>query len=702
MPDRALVRDRRPDEQQKESPMVQNQWNDAEAARHSTPLEKLVYVSRLLGSDPSLVLHGGGNTSAKDSVRNLAGDRLDVLFVKGSGWDMATIEAPGFPGVDLNYLRKLRPLAALGDIEMVNELRTHLLNAESPTPSVEALLHAFLPHRFILHSHADAIISLTNQSDGEKAVRGLFGRKLAFVPYIMPGFALAKCCADIFDADSEVEGLLLYRHGLVTFADTAAEAYSRHIEFVTLAEEEAARRARLKTTPAVARSSGPSRDRAAHFMAALRKAFIRRGFRPVLSLMDSAEAVAFCDNKRLVDAAQRGPLTPDHVIQTKRLPLAVPVGLFESGSYGNSLEGCFDRYVRDYEAYFHKQAARRDGGLRMLDPLPRVVLVPGLGVIAAGNTARQAAAIRDIYEHTVSVISLVETGGQYEALPASDIFDVEYWSLEQAKLGKRAAGAPLQGKTAIVSGAASGIGKAVSLELAAAGACVAMLDRDELRLREAEADIRSGCRSGNAVRGFPVDVTSQSAVAQCFAETAIWTGGIDIVVQNAGVFPRNQTVEEMDSSQWSLSMQVNVDGALRVMSRAMHWLRQNHDGGDILVIASKNVPAPGKQAAAYSVGKAAQTQLARVCALEGGEYGIRVNTIHPHMVFDTGIWTPEMLASRAAAYGMTVDEYRQNNLLKTGITSADVARTVRALVDGSFAKTTGAQIPVDGGSERTL
>lgn len=683
--------------------MVLNRWNDNDASRCSSPLEKLVYVSRLMGADPALVLHGGGNTSVKDTARNLLGEKQDVLFVKGSGWDMAAIEAPGFPGVDLNHLRKLRLLPTLGDIEMVNELRTHLLNADSPTPSVEALLHAFLPHQFILHSHADAIITLTNRSGGEELVRNIFEHRLAFVPYIMPGFDLARQCANIYDESPQAEGLLLFRHGLVTFGDTAAEAYGRHIEFVAMAEE-AASRSTLRTVSGnkPVTPQKPDREQAALVMACIRSEFTRHGLRPGLSLLDTPEALRFAANPQMTEAALRGPLTPDHVIQTKRVPMLLHLESFDREDIASTLCQQFDEYAERYGDYFREQAARRGNGLVMLDPLPRVIIVPGLGVITCGLTFTQAAAVRDIYEHTINVIAEVEAGGTYEALSPSDIFDVEYWSLEQAKLKRGTGAAPMQGRTAIVTGAANGIGRAIAEELAAAGACVALLDRDEQKLRSAETVVRKKCRNGNSVRCFAADVTSGPSIAHCFRETVLWSGGIDVVVQNAGVFPKNQPVEEMDSLQWDLSMRVNVDGALHVASQAIHWMKLNACGGDIAVVASKNVPAPGKMAAAYSVGKAAQTQLARVCALEGGEFGIRVNILHPHMVFDTGIWTPEMLASRAAAYGMTVDQYKRNNLLKTSISSSDVARTVRALVDGSFSKTTGAQIPVDGGSERTL
>jgi len=676
--------------------MVTNRWQQPAA------LDELVYASRLLGADPALVLHGGGNTSAKARCKNILGEPLDVLYVKGSGTDMAVIEAAGFPALDLAYLRKLEPLPALSDEEMVNQLRTHLLDAGAPSPSVEALLHAFLPHPFIFHTHPDAILVLTNQPQGERLVQDLFGKRLAIVPYCMPGFALAKLCAHVYARAPHCEGLVLLHHGLVTWGETGREAYGRTIEFVRMAERSlpgpsAAAVPRGKPGPAVPSESVP------RCMAAARRALAGKGLSCVLALNNEPEALSFASDPHLRDAALRGPLTPDHVLYTKRVPMIVESeGPWTEESFAAAFGKALEGYCSSYEGYFRANAKERTSSLVMLDPLPRVVLAPGLGVLCIGKTARQARIVSDLYQHTMEVITETEQVGLYEALPAADIFDVEYWSLEQAKLKKSGPAPRLRGKTALITGAAGGIGAAIAREFVSAGACVALMDRDEERLQRTAGELYNACKDGNSVRGLVADVASATAVGRCFEEVVRWTGGIDIVVQNAGLFPSNEPVEEISEAQWRQSLSVNVDGALHVCGQALRWMGLNHSGGDLLVVASKNVPAPGRNAGAYSVAKAAQTQLARVCALEGGERGIRVNILHPHLVFDTGLWSAELLASRAAAYKMSVEEYCRNNLLRTSITSKDVARAALALVDGSFSKTTGAQIPLDGGSERTL
>lgn len=681
--------------------MARDRWDEGEAKKFKTPLEQRVYTSRLLGADPDLVLHGGGNTSCKATARNLVGEEMEVLYIKGSGWDLATIEAPGFPAVDLAYLRKLRALDALSDPDMVNELRTHMMNAASPTPSVEALLHAFLPHRFIDHTHADAALALTNQPDGEAIVRKLYGGRVGIVPYIMPGFALAKRCAEIYEENPKVEGLILLKHGVFSMGETAEESYRRMIDIVSRAEDEIARRRKggaARTPPAPA-----DRDAASVALATIRRAYAERGFRAVLNVLETDEARAFAADPKLRDASQRGPLTPDHVIRTKAKPMAIAgVALGDRVAFRAAVESGLDAYAEDYRRYFETHAPRAAEKLTMLDPWPRVLLVEGLGVVTVGKTYKDAGVALDLYEHTVRTIALAEEIGRYEALPVEDLFDMEYWTLEQAKLGKPSAGPALRGKTAVVTGAASGIGRAVAEGYARAGACVLLMDRDEGRLKEAVDALGKVCKDGNKVRAARADVTSAEDVARAFREAALWTGGVDVVVQNAGVFPPSQGIDELVDADWSLAMRVNVDGARHVTAEALRWMKRNCAGGDIVVIASKNVPAPGKRASAYSVSKAAQTQLARVAALEGGPHGIRVNMLHPHMVFDTGIWTDAVLAERAKAYGLTVAEYKTNNLLKTEIASADVARAALALVDGSFSKTTGAQIPLDGGSDRTL
>lgn len=668
--------------------MVRNRWNPTEAAGFHTELEQRVYSSRLLGMDPELVMHGGGNTSAKGILPDLFGEPQNVLFIKGSGWDLATIQAPGFPAVKLDPLLKLRHLDELDDLKMMNALRTQLLDAKAPDPSVEALLHAFLPHRFVDHTHADAVLTLTNQPDGEQRVREVFGDRVAIVPYVMPGFQLAKLCAEIFEKSPDVEGMVLMKHGIFSFGQTAKESYDRMISLVELAESAAGT---LEPFPETAKDDAG----AGEWMQAIRSEMLRRGFPSVLALDDSAPTVALSVRADAATLSQRGPLTPDHVIRTKRVPL------FVAGSR-ETLARAMDQYAEEYRRYFARNSKLRAVERTMLDPWPRVFLVPGVGAICAGATRKDAAIARDIFSHTAAVILRAESLSGYEALPEPEIFDVEYWVLEQAKLKLGPKKLPLSGKVAAITGAASGIGRAIATELAEQGAVVHLLDRDASALESARALVANACRAGNTAHASMADVTSRSETAAAMARIVRESGGLDILVVNAGIFPESSPVEQLPPSEWEKSMRVNLDGAFHTCAEALKHMKRQGAGGDIVFVASKNVPAPGKGAAAYSVAKAGQAQLARVCALEAAGDGIRVNMLHPHLIFDTGFWTEAKIAERAKAYGMTPAEYRANNLLRTELTSRDVARAAFALVSGMFSKTTGAQIPVDGGSDRTL
>lgn len=674
--------------------MVRNRWNDDEASKLSREIDRRVYTSRLLGQDPELVLHGGGNTSAKDVAKDILGEETRVIYIKGSGWDLGTIEAPGLPAVRLDPLLRLRKLDKLSDPDMVNELRAQLLDSKAPDPSVEALLHAFLPHRYVDHTHADAVLTLTNQPNGEALVREVYGNRVGIVPYVMPGFQLAKLCAEVYESNPDVEGLVLLRHGIFSFGETAKQSYDRMISLVQAAEKRLG-----KPKPRNVRVQVPE-SAATLWMQAIRRELVGRGFPCVLQRLATDEAIAFASDPQAARYACQGPVTPDHVIRTKRLPLVVPASLVESGEEA-ALSRLLDDYRAQYDEYFAAQCRGKKVEREKLDPWPRVFLIPGVGVVTVGATAKAAAIARDIYEHTVTVVTNAEAMGGYEALDAGDIFDVEYWVLEQAKLKLGPKSLGLSGKVAVVTGAASGIGLSTARALAEQGACVFALDWQEPSA-EREKELKSACRSGNLARWLRADVSDRVAMERAARAVIDQTGGVDIVVVNAGVFPPSATIESISPEDWERSLRVNLSGAFHTLAVFLPWMKAQKAGGDIVFIASKNVPAPGSQAGAYSVAKAGQTQLARVAALEAGAAGIRVNTLHPHLVFDTAIWTEEVLSSRAKAYGMSVDQYKRNNLLKTELSSRDVAKATIALVSGAFGKTTGAQIPLDGGSDRTL
>lgn len=653
-------------------------WNEAEAARYPSDLALRVYTSRLLGRDPSLVLHGGGNTSVKLRSENILGEAEDLLCVKGSGWDLETIEEAGFPAVRLDHLVALAKLPALGDPEMVNELRTHMTVASAPTPSVEAILHAIIPHKYVDHTHADAVIAITNTADGEARIRDIYGFDVVVIPYVMPGFDLARLCAERFaaEANERTRGMVLMNHGIFSFGATARESYERMIELVSRAEDHLdSHGAWALDFPAPADESRALRND----IAALRNAIsCSAGFPMLLATHRDDRSLAFARRDDLAQISQRGPATPDHVIRTKRIPLL-----------GRDVAA----YVEAYQAYFNEIAPQARDPKTMLDPAPRVVLDPEFGLCTAGRSARDAAIIADIYQHTIDIILRAEALGGWQALPAKDIFDVEYWDLEQAKLKKAGSPPVFAGEVALVTGAASGIGRACAESLLQRGAAVIGLDIDPAITEILDHP---------AWLGLPCDLTDEAALLEALETGVRCFGGLDMLVLNAGTFPPGCRIESLDSAEWRRVFDINLHANLTLMRECHPLLKEAPNNGRVVIIASRNVLAPGAGAAAYSASKAALNQLGRVATLEWATDGIRVNTLHPDAVFDTGIWTEETLKARAGHYGLSVEQYKTRNLLKTEITSRDVAELVAAMCGPLFAKTTGGQLPIDGGSDRVV
>ena len=652
-------------------------WNDAEAATFTGPLGPRVYTSRLLGRDKSLVLHGGGNTSVKLRERNLLGEDIDVLHVKGSGWDLEFIEPAGFTPVDLAYVRRLGGLPALPDPQMVSELATHTLRAGAPAPSVETILHALLPYRYVDHTHADAFLSLSNSPDGARRVRDLYGDKVVVIPYVMPGFDLAASCAKLFAAQAKpgTIGMVLLSHGVFSFGEDARESYERMITLVSMAEEELARRKAWQVS--LPPATPPAFDRLA--AATLRREVSRVAGAPMIARCNAEDSfLSFARHPKAADMTQRGPATPDHVIRTKPRPML-----------GRDVA----RYAEEYRNYFAKNESAAKERNTMLDPAPRLALDPELGLVSFGRSAKDAGIVEDIYGHTVDVILRAEALGGWVALEDRYLFEVEYWDLEQAKLRKAGAPPAFAGEVALVTGAASGIGKAAVESFLKRGAAVVALDRnpaiDTLWKR---AD----------VLGLAVDVTDAAALAAALDKAVRRFGGLDMLVLNAGIFPASKKLEDIDPETWRTTLGVNTEASLRLMQLAHPLLRLAPRGGRIVVIGSKNVPAPGPGAGAYSASKAALNQLARIAALEWGKDNIRVNSLHPNAVYDTAIWTDEVLAARAKAYNLTVEQYRTNNLLRTEVRSTDVAELAAEMCGPLFARTTGAQVPVDGGNDRVV
>lgn len=653
-------------------------WDDQEARRYVGDLAQRVYTSRLLGREKSLVLHGSGSTSVKIREKNVLGEEEDILYMNGIDRDLEEIEADGFSPVRLKHLIRLANLDSLSDIRLANEIKSNIINASAPALGLDAISHAVLPYKYVDHAHADAVLAITNTPRGLERVREIYGDSVVIIRYARSGFPLAKICAETFPSEvgENTIGIVFMQHGIVSCGETARVSYERMIDLVTRAEQYLiARGARPILIPTIAAPDKPMR----HELAALRQAVSASAGLPVImSSHTDPQCLSFARRNDVSSISQKGPATPDHVIRTKRLPL---VG----------------RNVQEFHvAYEHYFAAHTpDGGqsLTMLDAAPRVILDPEFGMCAIGHTAKEAAIVNDIYRHTMEIILTATTLEEYQALPAQDFFDVEYAELEQAKLREQSELPMFAGEIALVTGAASGIGKACVEAFLARGTAAVGLD---INPRITQMFDRVD------FLGLHCDVTDEDAVGQALEATVKTFGGLDILVLNAGIFPPGCRIDSLQSSEWRRVMRVNLDANLALMREAYPLLRASPRHGRVAIVGSRNVPAPGPGAAGYSASKAALTQLARVAALEWGKDGIRVNIVNPDRVFDTGIWTEDVLRARAEYYGMTVEQYKKKNVLRVEITSHDVGELVAEICGPLFAKTTGAQVPIDGGSERVI
>lgn len=654
---------------------MKNLWNDQEAAEYTGDLAQRVYTARLLGRDPSLVLHGGGNTSVKVREKNIFGKQEDILYVKGSGGNMATIDATGFSPCRMSHLLKLAKLEALTDTQMMDEFKASMTRLSAPAPSVEAILHAILPAKFVDHTHADVLIAVMNSPDGEARVREIYGDSVVIVPYVLPGFKLAKACAAALQSQSNAKttGMVLLNHGIFTWGATAKESYDRMIELVGLAKaylvKKAASPVRLSGSPV---NRPPRGD-----IAAVRRAISAAAGAPmIVATHADPVSLGFAQRTDVAELSQRGAATPDHVIRTKAVPLV-----------GRDVQA----YTKSYESYFAKHAGGRN--LTRLDPAPRVILDAEFGLCTAGRTAKEAGVAADIYRQTIDIILQAEALGGWRPLPRQDLFDMEYWEPQQAKLHLAEVRPPFSGEVALVTGAASGIGKACVDSLLQRGAAVVGLDISPgITSLYSRADFK----------GIVCDLTKETDVTAAIEQAVRAFGGLDILILNAGIFPKSTPLAELPTEQWRKVIGVNLDATFALMRECHPLLKLAPRGGRVAIIGSKNVPAPGPGAAAYSASKAAVNQLARVAALEWGKDRIRINSVHPNMVFDTALWTPELLASRAKHYGLSVEEYKTNNVLRVEVTSRDVAEMAAEMCGPLFAKTTASQIPIDGGNERVI
>jgi rhamnose utilization protein RhaD (predicted bifunctional aldolase and dehydrogenase)/NAD(P)-dependent dehydrogenase (short-subunit alcohol dehydrogenase family) len=651
---------------------MKNRWNDDEAAMSTSDLELRAYTSKLIGADPALVLHGGGNTSVKSTEIDRFGDHRDIIWVKASGFDLGTMGPEGFTALDLESVRRLGQLNELSDTDMVNEVLRARLDSNAAAASIEAIVHALIPFKFVDHSHADAILTISNSPGGKDRFASIFGERVLVLPYVKPGFDLAlQFREQIAQHDlSAFDAVVLEHHGIFTFSDNARSSYAMMISIVDEAEQHLSKEFGKPDFPAPAQ-----RDSLA--TARIRKCVSELAGSPVISR--KSITVAPEQVERFGTLLKGGTLTPEHVIHNKPFPALL----------GDEPEVGLRAFRNEYSGYF---ARATEEGLSMMPPFPHWALNNDGSTRSFGPNLKRASISADVGEATLKAMYYADRMNGWQGLSEEDLRGLEYWELEQAKLKRQKPPSALTGKIAVVAGSASGIGLACAEHLAEKGAVVVGLDISPSILKTMDKP---------GFEGLVCDLTDERAVVEALRYTVDCYGGLDILVTSAGIFRTGDPIETLDDDSWDQTLAINLSAHRKVLKQAIPYLRHGIDPG-VVFIASRNVAAPGAGAAAYSVSKAGLTQLMRVAALELAREGITVNAVHPDAVFDTGLWTEEALAKSAGRYGLSVEEYKTRNLLKSEISSKDVARAVSAFVDGTLPRTTGAQLPVDGGNDRVI
>lgn len=690
---------------------MKNLWSEKEA-KGLEGIDLLVYRSRLIGREPALVLRGGGNTSLKHEETDFRGRVTSVMRIKGSGADLRTIQRDQFPGIRMGDLQPLLERKDMSDEEMVAYLSHCLLEPGSPRPSIETLLHGFLPHPHVEHTHADAILTLTNTVDGKRHVEALFGKDAIWIPYRRPGFRLSREVADAMRRNPSARCAILEKHGLITWGNTARQSYDATIEMNSRAEKYARDKGRGKRLfGAVVQEPLPAASRRAVFTRIapyLRGLLSKTGdgaFQgAVLAFDDSAAVLEFVGSEAGPQVALAGPATPDHLLYTRARPMFVPrpaAGDPERAAAIDALKQAMakalEKYIAWYGVFFKKHASRQTP---KLNPSPRVILLPGIGMVTAWKDSESARLVAEIYRHSVQIMRGSQGLGEYRSLGMKDSFEVEYWPLELYRMNLAPPEKQLARRIALVSGAASGIGRAIARQLALEGCHVVVTDRDLAGVESLADEINRLVGSERAL-AQAMDVTNEVSVQKAFDATLLAYGGLDILVSNAGI-AHCCPIDRMARDDWERSFDVNATGHFLVSRQALRILKDQGLGGSMIFIASKNVLAPGKDFGAYSASKAAQNQLARILAIEGGPFGIRVNTINPDAVFEgSRLWSAEMREERARAHGIKPDEleefYRRRNLLGVRVTAEDVAEASVWLAGDRSAKTTGCIITTDGG-----
>ena len=673
------------------------------------------YSARLLGADPELVLHGGGNTSVKSTFVDLFGNMKKVLHVKGSGWDLETIEPEGHPAVNLEPLIKLRKLEKLSDEDMVAIQRQNLINPNSPNPSVETLLHAFIPEKFIDHTHSISILAIANQPNAAEICKEVFGDKLGIVPYVMPGFDLAISALNYYELISEklalsnkkIEGLILLNHGIFTFGSTAKESYERMIKIVNKANSFLNRKVNLKINRNIDLKN--INDNHVKFIPLLRGILGRKSFEYggrknlIFSIRSSENINEFLRKKNLKELIKRGVATPDHVIRTKAYPLLIQpfstdkLTTEEDINYWKTnLDKDLQIYIDEYKNYFNKNNSRVGGMKKQLNPIPKILLIPGFGLIGIGNDKKTSDIVADIGESWIETVLSAESIAKFKPVSESDTFDLEYWSLEQAKISKQKFSS-FTGQIVLVTGGAGVIGSQIAKDFKKQGAEVILLDISEEGLLKTQKEL------GPEVKYYQCDLTNISEIKRVFKKLLLNFGGIDLVVSNAGA-ASECSLENLNFDLFESSMKINLYSHYFISQEAIKIFKfqdfkevdiKKMIGGQLLFNISKQALNPGPNFGSYGIAKSGLVALMKQYALEAADSNIRSNGINADRI-KSGLLNTDLITKRAKSRGLSEDDYMRGNLLKSEVLPHDVSNAFVSLA--LMKKTTGAILTVDGGN----
>lgn len=682
--------------------MVVNNWNNNMALNLTKGLEELVYRSNLIGADRSICNWGGGNTSMKTIETDFRGRQIEVMWVKGSGSDLATMESHNFTGLKLDEILPLIERDEMTDEEMVSYLSNCVIDSKHPRASIETLLHAFLPYKHIDHTHPDAIISICCADNGRQIAKEIFGNRFVWVPYIRPGFTLSKMIAEGVQNNPNAELVLMEKHGLVTWGDSSEECYSKTIAIINEAEKYINDRLNESTVFGGQKYKSLSEIEAKNILANIMPVIrgeVSEHKKMIVTIDREGDILQFVNSHEASELSQIGAACPDHLVHTKRVPLFIdwePTTADVAGLTRKIKEG-IRKYKADYNGYFNRNKNEND---RESDPSPRVILIPGIGMVNTGKDLPAAKVSGSLYKRAIAVMKGTTTIGNFVSLNENESYHVEYWPLELYKLTLTSGELEFSRNVAFVTGGAGGIGSETCNLFVQQGAHVVIADLNIEGAKKVAEEINKKYGADRAI-AVRMDVTREEDVKAAFDKTALTYGGVDIIVNNAGL-ATSSPLDETTLQEWNLNMNVLGTGYFLVAREAFKQMKRQGIGGSMVFVGSKNSIYAGKNAAAYSSVKALETHLARCIAAEGGEYGIRVNSVLPDAVLQgSAIWGSKWREERAAAYGIKPeqleDHYRKRTSLQVNIYPQDIAEAILFFASTKSKKTTGCMITVDGG-----